>query len=222
MPDADVTWDAVNEPLPAADGLDDWSDALTIELDQQIGDSVWAGSTLWDRTAHMLGNLSSDVMGAIEQSLLAQESYETFEARMLKALGIPEPGRDPSALLADLDTQLWNEAKLAWNRGMVIANDQEDTILVWRAELDDRTTPGCWARHGRPITALHGEMPPRHYNCRCDVITVPNPYAADAEWAAFGQEILDEMAAEREGGQAVMEESDGASWWPWTRSRLAA
>jgi len=174
-------------------------ESLLLAIDRKLDERVVAGTNFADRFTQLNRSLAAEVVLQLDRSLVAQETYEEFEGRMLDALGVEEV--EPAGALAKLDAYFYGEAKLAYNEAMQEANRQEETVTVWRAQLDNVTTPGCWARHGLRIEEdLGGEVPPRHPRCRCDVLTIPDPESEDEEWAALGQETLDEMEAERREG----------------------
>jgi len=171
---------------------------LALQIDRNLEGRIWAGTTLNDRTRRAGGTLSRDLLGQVERSLFNQESYEEFEGRMLKHLGIST--ETPSGTLAKLEQQLYMEAKLGWNTAMASKNVQVGTVPIWRVyAFDDSLTPGCLRNHGKIVTTqLRGRTPPRHWGCRCDTIQVPDPTSLDAKWAALGRETIDAMIEERE------------------------
>lgn len=181
---------------------------LTVQIDRSLSAGVWNGTTFTDRLTRAVTSASRTLVDEVEKSLLGQESYDDFERRMLGRLGVGpmEPDTGGAAMRA-LDTFLDTEVRVAWGEGLVTVNQVEDTVLVARAVLDDRTTLGCWQAHGRTREELGADYTlPRHWRCRCDWLTVPNPASANREWAAMGQAILDEMAEERDAGDAEMME----------------
>ena len=178
-------------------------DDLALHIDQKLDGDVWLGTRFADRAEHLTNRIAQDVLTQMDQSLMAQESYDEFEARMMKNLGIDaaQVKAEGMGWLGKADRQLAQETRLAWNTALVSANRDADTVLVWRAVLDDVTTPTCWENHGQLIDDI-GMSPPEHFGCRCDIFSCPSPESEDEEWAALGQEILDEMAAERDSGSA--------------------
>lgn len=192
------------------------SPIVAAKIDAKLEKHSVAGTTYDQRLSHLVSDANRAITDALAKSLMGQESYDEFRTRMLKRLGVKdETAKGP---LATLQRQMRSEARVAWNEAKLIVTRHiggDDQVAVWRAILDDSTTPGCWVRHGRLIEEeLGGEVPLRHWGCRCDVILIPNPSSDDPEWAALGQEILDEMAAERE--QDGLQES---ARWPWPKHK---
>lgn len=173
------------------------SDSVTLQIDSALDGAVWNGTTFEDRTVHATSLAARDLVTEMERSLMQQESYDDFADRMLGEMGV-----DTSAskgVLGGLINQLKNESRLAWNTSMVAANDDEDTIIVSESVLDPvTTTQECWDRHGVPLEDI-GETMPYHWGCKCGPRTIPNPNSTNPDWAALGQQIMEEMAAERDG-----------------------
>lgn len=184
-------------------------DDVTLRIDQSL-DTTWNGSRTVDRIARVTQKYERTVLDEIEKSLLNQESYDEFTSRLIDTLGVR--GGEPMGPLRDMAVALEDESRVAWVRSLEQYNRQPDTVTLWHAELDDRTTPGCWENHGKRLDQLAAAMP-RHTGCRCKPLTVPNPDSSNASWARMGQEIVEEMAEERESGSAVARESDVPYWW---------
>lgn len=215
------SFDTVGEVVDAIDALPDTPggvggetgvnpDLLALHIDQHLDATVWNGTQAPDREMNTIRIVGQAFADEVYRSLGAQESYDEFEARMFQRMGIGEMESDTgTAAMRALDLELETETRLAWNAGLIAANADEDTELVWRAQMDDRTTEGCWQNHGFTSDQLGDPALPRHYRCRCDWWTIPNPDSEDPDTADEGQSILDEMAAERESGQGVMESGRG-------------
>lgn len=180
-------------------------ESLTLQIDRKLNHRVWLGTRYEDRAMRQVGNLGRTLVTEIERSLLGQEQFDDFEQRMQKLLGIDRDHKGRALL--DMNNQLQAEVRLAYNETMASVNQQTDTILVSRAQLDESTTPTCWRRHGVSIEEI-GETPQYHFGCRCDVLTVPNPESVNADWAKLGQSILADMKAEREESEPVAREVD--------------
>lgn len=139
-------------------------DTLALQLNRNLDARVWNGTRFTDRAAHLSGGLGKLITNELEKSLLAQETYEAFEARMLGKLGVTDIA-EPLGPLRDMDNMLRSEAKIAWNEGMLTANQAEtDTVPVWRCQLRPTSTAGCVANHGQLIDEL-GESPLAHWGC---------------------------------------------------------
>lgn len=180
-------------------------DLLALQIDRSLNSQVWAGTTTQDRLARVGSILKRSLFEEIEKSLYAQESYDEFEARMMRSMGVgPVETRTGNAALRAMDLAVETEARLGWGEGMRAANQAEDTIEVWRARMDDRTTAGCWNNHGKPMTKARGPLP-RHPRCRCEPYTIPDPNSADPKWAKLGRDIMADMEAERESGEGLEE-----------------
>lgn len=187
--------------------VDDEGDVnlLALQIDRDLSSRVWAGTTRMDRQNRAIRVVGQTLYDEIEKSLLQQEDFDSFEARLLKRMGVGPMEKDTGGrALRSIETALEHETRLAWNRGIAVANQQEDTVTVWNAVLDDVTTAGCWDNHGKPLDELDDEIP-RHFGCRCSPRIVPDPDSQDPDWAALGQSILDDMADEREAGEGVPE-----------------
>lgn len=188
-------------------GLND--DTLALQIDRSLDSTVWRGTRFVDRAQHFANTLDKTIVGEMEKSLLAQESFRDFETRMLQKLGVSNL-REPAGPLRDMEIQLEAEARIAWNQGMLALQPQgvnADTALFWRSALIATTTQHCADNHGRLISEL-GEMPLAHIGCLCDAIQGPNPDSPDPEIAAEGRLFVETMAAER------------AAWQPMKESRL--
>jgi len=175
---------------------------VLVHIDRALGGRVWAGTRTEDRALHLERAVALELMQQIERSLMAQDSFDDFTARLDRQFGIgPQELRAGSTPLRRLEQAVEHEARLAWNRGTLAATAAEPehaTVPLWASALLPTTTPGCWASHGRRIdTELEGVTPQRHQGCKCYVLSVPDPDALDAEWAAQGAVILAAMAEER-------------------------
>ncbi len=190
---------------------------VALQIDAKLEKHSFAGTTYDQRLNHLITDANRAITEALGKSLMAQDSYDDFRARMLKKIGVKNPEEKATkGPLANLQKQMRTEARVAWNEAKVIVNRHmggSDQVSVWRSVLDDRTTPLCWNRHGRLIEAeLGGQTPAAHWGCRCDVILIPNPDSADPEWAALGQEILEEMAQERDQGDLQESARESRLW----------
>ncbi len=148
---------AVSTPPPAD------TDALAVRIDSQLDAEIWHGSQFVDRVNGTIRIVGQSMADEIQRSLFAQESYDEFEARMLGFAPLePETG---SAAMRAMDLALDTEVRRAWNAGIeaAMAGD-EDTLTVWRAQMDDRTTEMCWQRHGLELNTI-GARPPAHFRC---------------------------------------------------------
>lgn len=192
-----------------ASGLDETTVALAI--DGRLDSKVWNGSKSVDRLAHVGRKFTNALLNEIEKSLLGQESFDDFERRVQRAFGVT-PEREPQGVLRDLMFDLGNEVKIAWNDSLVRYNEQQDTVLLWGAELDDVTTPGCWHNHGKIMGRETFDAIPRHGGCRCRPVRAPDPESEDAEWAALGRQIIADMVADREDGAPVAREAEVPRW----------
>lgn len=186
-------------------------DTLALQLNRNLDARVWNGTRFTDRAAHLSGGLGKLITNELEKSLLAQETYEAFEARMLGKLGVTNIA-EPLGPLRDMDNMLRSEAKIAWNEGMLTANQSEsDTALVWRCQLKPTSTAECVRNHGMLIDDV-GYTPLAHHGCGCDVISCPDSESDDPAIAAAGQAFLAAMAAEREAHEQqygdVMQEAE--------------
>lgn len=181
-------------------------DALLLQIDRQMNERIWGGTKFEDRAFKLSADTFRNLATEIERSLVAQESYRDFEARMLKHFGIDDV--EPLGVLRNLNNAIDAEAKLAWSTAMVAVNQGDtDTALVSRSRLrPGHTTAGCWARHGRLLSEI-GEAPPYHWGCECDAETVPNPDSENEEVATQGRAILERMAAERDANPQPAQES---------------
>lgn len=204
----------IQEPLDlsAETGLSDHT--LALQIDKSLDSAVWNGTRFTDRIAHFDNSLGHLLTNEVEKSLLAQEDYDSFEARMLDRLGVSDL-EEPLGPLRDMDTQLTAEARLAWNKAMIQSNEGGDTVLVWRCMLLSTSTPECIAAHGQLMDDVDIDIP-AHWGCLCSVITIPNPDSMDPDTAAAGQAYLEQMAAEREDAQS------GGMTEAWRPSRFAS
>jgi len=157
-------------------------DTLVLQIDRQMNERVWAGGKFVDRNITLEANTYRKLLGEIERSLGAQESYDEFRERILKRMGVST--KKVTGPLADLAQRAKTEARLAWNEGVVAANAKPRTVGVWLTQNDDRVTPYCAARHGKEIVRdLGGEMPLAHYGCFDSETRV----LTDAGWRHFAE-----------------------------------
>ena len=194
--ESDPTDDEDGDILELSHEMSAPTESVTLQIDAALDPLIWNGTTFEDRTTHLVSTTARDMVTQMERSLMQQESYDEFSRRMMKQMGIED--MSAKGVLRDMINQLKMEGSVAWNEAMISANQQDDTVLVWSAILDDRTTPTCVDNHGKLIDDI-GETPPEHWGCRCSILTNANPDSTDEAWAAEGQSILDEMEAEKAG-----------------------
>lgn len=200
---------------------------LALAVDVGLRDRVWNGARFEDRIGQFKNSVLRTTLDQMEKSIMAQETYDDFEARMLKQLGLDKADEGPvGSVQRDLETRVEAEGRLGWNEAILRQHSGDpETIIVWSSRLltpgpDGKgTTPGCAWRHGRTAEEMPSSELPRHWKCKCTWLVIPSPYSADPDIAAQGAEILAAMAADREawlsengiGNDAAMMESNKPS-----------
>lgn len=179
-------------------------EGIALVIDADLDSQIWNGTEWSDRVYQVTEDLTRGLLQQMERSLVAQEDYDTFEARMLKSVGLDDV--EPAGALRDLETRLVTENRIAWNRATIAAQDGGggETVTVWSSRLEPPsgrgrgTTPGCAWSHGRDLIDLPDPTIPKHWGCKCQLIVLPDPSSSDPDQAAIGQSILDSMAEDRE------------------------
>lgn len=168
----------------------------------ELTTSVVDGGTFFDHMFHVTDKLKNDVTSGVRASLLNGETFDQVRARIHKSFGVNNL-KAPKGSVYGAVKVYKNEARREWNLLQRELAKQSDGLEVWFTTLDDATTPGCAARHGLLLDNID-DYPPRHMNCRCEIIIVENREEA--------QDIRLEGSAwlEREGWSrrdAMLEES---------------
>jgi 8-oxo-dGTP pyrophosphatase MutT (NUDIX family) len=145
--------------------------ASTQKVLGELTTRVVGGGTFMDRLTHQSEELRHDLYGTLKQGLLNGDDFKTVRDRVHKAFGV-ETLDEPDGPAYGSVKQYEMAARKSWNDLMTEKAEETDALSVWWATLDERTTPGCVARHGRTLAEI-GEVPPRHPNCRCVVLPVP-------------------------------------------------
>jgi len=125
--------------------------------------STVGGGTFFDRVFAMSDDLKTNVTSTVRSSLLNGDDFDTAREKIYKAFGVDKlkAPRGPASKAINIYR---NEARRQFAGLMKDIAQEQGAMLVWWATLDERTTPGCAARHGRALNEL-GESMPRHYNC---------------------------------------------------------
>jgi len=135
----------------------------------ELTTSVVGGGTFFDRLFNVTDNLKQDLVKNVRAGLLGGETFDQVRDRVQKAFGVDKLDEPTGPAYGSVKVYK-NEARRQWNLLMKDIGDKSDTAQVWWATIDERSTPGCVARHGFPID---GDTPPRHFNCRCTVAIFP-------------------------------------------------
>lgn len=136
----------------------------------ELTTAVIGGGTYQDRLTNLSQGLKDDIFGAIRGSLVAGSDFETLQGKLMSLYGIDNL-EEPKGNAYGSVNIYGNEARRQWNDLMQDFGDEQGKTTVWYAYLDESTTPGCAARHGIPLDELD-DSPPRHYNCRCEILVV--------------------------------------------------
>ncbi len=179
---------------------------------QELSTTLTGGGSAFDRFFSVGEELKAKVVSDVRRSLLGGESFEDLRARVQTSFGVDT--LDEPKFNAYGSVKVYkNEARRQWNLLMGEHAEEIGALEIWWAELDDKTTPGCLARHGRPINEL-GDRPPRHTNCRCTILVAPpetGPEQFD-EWRADADEWLHQKGFSRR--QAAQMEAVREAWDP--------
>ncbi len=179
---------------------------------QELSTTLTGGGSAFDRFFSVGEELKAKVASDVRRSLLSGESFEDLRARVQTSFGVDT--LDEPKFNAYGSVKVYkNEARRQWSLLMGEHAESVGAMEIWWAELDDATTPGCLARHGRPINEL-GERPPRHFNCRCEPMIAPpetGPEQFDA-WRADADEWLHQKGFSRR--QAAQMEAVREAWDP--------
>jgi ADP-ribose pyrophosphatase YjhB (NUDIX family) len=151
----------------------------------ELTTSIVGGGTFYDRIFNVTDGLKQDLVKNVRQGLLGGETFDQVRDRVQKAFGVDKLDEPTGPAYGSVKTYK-NEARRQWNLLMKDLGDKtEDTVQVWWSTLDERSTPGCVARHAYPIEE-DDDPPPRHLNCRCIVAIFP----ADHDFTADRQEAM--------------------------------
>jgi 8-oxo-dGTP pyrophosphatase MutT (NUDIX family) len=171
----------------------------------ELTTAVVGGGTFFDRTFNVTDDLRHTVTRTIRSSLINGDDFSTLRGRLMKAFGVDKLA-EPSGPAYGSVRVYRNSASAAFSKLMSDVADDSGGVQVWWATLDDSTTPGCAARHGKKISEV-GDLPPRHTNCRCGLLIVSrgtdlSDYLAEAEaWLAdngYSRRQAARMESERE------------------------
>lgn len=157
---------------------------------QELSTTLTGGGSAFDRFFHLGEELKQRLASNVRQSLLNGEPFEDLRARIHASFGVDTLAEPKFNAYGSVQVYR-NEARRQWGLLMQDHAEAVGALQVWWAELDDRTTPGCLARHGRAINEL-GDRPPRHTNCRCTILVAPAETGPEsfADWRADADEWL--------------------------------
>ena len=141
----------------------------------ELTTSVVGGGTYFDRLLHINQGMKDQIFHATRQSLIAGSGFEPLRNNIHRIFGVDDLPEPKSNAYGSINTYE-NEARRQWNALMDETGKRSGQKSVWFSMIPDPdTTPGCAARHGMLIEDLDAP-PPRHGNCRCEVLVV------DADW----------------------------------------
>lgn len=164
------------------------------------------GATFYDRIFHVNDELKRELVGGIRQGLINGEDFVQTRKRLHKAFGVDKLRKPGGPAYGSVKTYK-NEARRQWNLLMRQQAESGDGIQVWWAILDPDTTPGCLARHATPIGKAG--LPPRHYNCRCEIGVFPRGTNLTA-YQIQALAMLEKQGYTKK--QAMLEESEQPGW----------
>jgi ADP-ribose pyrophosphatase YjhB (NUDIX family) len=205
----------------------------TQDVLRDLTTDVVGGGTFFDRMMHQTSDFRNDLYSTVRQSLLNGEDFDALRTKVHKAFGVDKL-KEPSGPAYGSVKTYRNEALRQWNELMGEMAGTAGGMEVWFASLDERSTPGCVANHGIRIDEI-GDRPPRHYNCRCNVLILEpgtdlTPYLVEAdvwlkahgwtrEQAALEEADFDPQAHPRDEEGKFAEKPDGeAAEQPWEKS----
>jgi 8-oxo-dGTP pyrophosphatase MutT (NUDIX family) len=143
----------------------------------ELTQSIIGGATFEDRVMHASDMFKRDVFNDLRRGLINGDDFSTIRGKLMKTFGVDKLAKPQYNAYGSVKLYK-NEARRQWNLLMKQQGEKTNGKLVWWAMIDDsEITPGCAARHGMEIEdELDGEVPPRHYNCRCTVAVFPADY----------------------------------------------
>lgn len=148
---------------------------LPISTRQVLGEltsSMVGGATFEDRLFHMSDLFKRDLSNGLRRGLITGKSFDDIRKDLQKSFGVDKLAEPKYNAYGSVKIYK-NEARRQWNMLMKKQGERGDGRQIWWAMIDDPdVTPGCAARHGMDIDDL-GDVPPRHYNCRCTVAVFP-------------------------------------------------
>ena len=180
----------------------------------ELTTSTIGGGTFFDRVFAAGDDLKRQLVGNVRTSLLNGDDFETLRRRVQRTFGVDRLV-DPGTSARGVSQAYRNEARREWNALMGGVAREQGALEVWWAMLDNRTTPGCAARHGRALNEI-GDRPPRHYNCRCTIALFPGETDLE-EYRAQADSWLSSRGYSRR--RASFMESDVEEAWDETKHK---
>ncbi len=143
-----------------------------MEVVQELTTRVVGGGTAYDRIFNVTAQLRDELAAGVRQGLLNGDTFDAVRDRTMRAFGVDRLPKPTKSAFGAVKVYR-NEARHQWSMLMraLGRNAPEPILEAWWTTLDERTTPGCAARHGRAISEVG--VPPRHTNCRCTVALLP-------------------------------------------------
>lgn len=147
----------------------------------ELTTGVMGGGTFFDHMFHVTDGLkakiSSTIRGALVQGPerdskgnIKGDWFGDMRAKLLKDFGVDKLAEPKGPAYSSVKVYK-NEARRQWNLLQRELARRSGSSLMWYAELDERSSPGCVARHGMLADELD-DYPPRHFNCRCQLIPI--------------------------------------------------
>lgn len=137
----------------------------------ELTTGVTGGGTFFDHMSHITDGLKSKITSDVRLSLLNGDTFDDVRDKLMKTFGVDKLAEPKGSAYGSVKVYK-NEARRQWNLLMRQQARQAGGDEIWYATIDEASTPGCVARHGRKLSELDGDAPPRHINCRCEIMVI--------------------------------------------------
>jgi 8-oxo-dGTP pyrophosphatase MutT (NUDIX family) len=147
----------------------------------ELTTGVAGGGTFFDHMFHVTDGLKAKITSTIRGALvngperdskgnITGDWFGDMRAKLLKDFGVDKLAEPKGPAYSSVKIYK-NEARRQWNLLQRELGRRSGASLMWFAELDERSSPGCVARHGMLADELD-DYPPRHFNCRCQLLPI--------------------------------------------------
>lgn len=147
----------------------------------ELTTGVAGGGTFFDHMFHVTDGLKSKITSTVRSALvngperdskgdIKGDWFGDLRSKLLKDFGVDKLAEPKGPAYSSVKVYK-NEARRQWNLLQRELGRRSGASLMWYAELDERSSPGCVARHGMLADELD-DYPPRHFNCRCQLIPI--------------------------------------------------
>ena len=177
----------------------------------ELTTGVAGGGTFFDHMFHVTDGLKAKIASTVRGALvtgperdakgnITGDWFGDLRSKLLKDFGVDKLAEPKGPAYSSVKVYK-NEARRQWNLLQRELGRRSGASLMWFAELDERSSPGCVARHGMLMDELD-DYPPRHMNCRCTLIPIER--GSDTSfYKAQGTAWLQEYGYSRRQAQAM-------------------